>query len=221
MNTIKSLIDQSQQLEKLFNLTKTDSAHFDKLIKSKNLEDKVAIVSGSDVDIRRFVDVLFSSEGTNITLVYLTRDNEIELLPEVVKTDKRITNIKNKDVNNPIRNKPVPGYGDLNIQINNSCNQEPVENLQNQNYPAFVNEQLLFNPKHLASASSCYFTRRERQVIPLVADGFSNKEIAQKLHLSTYTVKSHVHNILVKLSLTTRVQIAKHAYQNENYKNAI
>ncbi|MEW6654876.1 MAG: LuxR C-terminal-related transcriptional regulator [Bacteroidota bacterium] len=55
-------------------------------------------------------------------------------------------------------------------------------------------------------------TKRERQVIELIADGLSNKEIAQKLHLSTYTVKSHVHNILEKLTLHSRVQIANHAH---------
>ncbi|MHB8931520.1 MAG: response regulator transcription factor, partial [Melioribacteraceae bacterium] len=61
----------------------------------------------------------------------------------------------------------------------------------------------------------------ERQVIELIAEGFTNKEIAQKLHLSTYTVKSHVHNILEKLTLHTRVQIAKHARLSDNYKSAI
>jgi DNA-binding NarL/FixJ family response regulator len=69
--------------------------------------------------------------------------------------------------------------------------------------------------------NSVRMTKRERQVIELVADGSTNKEIAQKLHLSTYTVKSHVHNILEKLSLNTRVQIAKHAHYSESYKNAI
>lgn len=57
-------------------------------------------------------------------------------------------------------------------------------------------------------------TKRERQVIVLIADGLSNKEIANKLHLSTYTVKSHVHNILEKLLLRSRVQIAKYALTN-------
>ena len=60
-------------------------------------------------------------------------------------------------------------------------------------------------------AESVRMTKRERQVIELIADGNTNKEIAQKLHLSTHTVKSHVHNILEKLSLSTRVQIARHA----------
>jgi DNA-binding NarL/FixJ family response regulator len=56
-------------------------------------------------------------------------------------------------------------------------------------------------------------TRREREIITLVADGLTNKEIAQKLILSPYTVKSHIHNILEKLSLRTRVQIASFVHE--------
>lgn len=63
-------------------------------------------------------------------------------------------------------------------------------------------------------------TKRERQVILLIADGMSNKEIANKLHLSTYTVKSHVHNILEKLLLRSRVQIAKYALTNSELMKA-
>jgi DNA-binding NarL/FixJ family response regulator len=64
-------------------------------------------------------------------------------------------------------------------------------------------------------------TKRERQVIDLVADGLTNKEIAQKLHLSTYTVKSHIHNILEKLALHTRVQIAKYAHTSRDYNDTL
>lgn len=68
---------------------------------------------------------------------------------------------------------------------------------------------------------SVRMTKRERQVVELIADGFTNKEIAHKLHLSPYTVKSHVHNILEKLALNTRVQIAKHAHLSNAYKTAV
>lgn len=68
---------------------------------------------------------------------------------------------------------------------------------------------------------SVKMTKRERQVIDLVADGFTNKEIAQKLHLSTYTIKSHIHNILEKLAMHTRVQIAKYAHTSNSYNSLI
>lgn len=67
---------------------------------------------------------------------------------------------------------------------------------------------------------SVRMTKRERQVIELIADGLPNKEIAQKLHLSTYTVKSHVHNILEKLALHTRLQIARYAHDTDAFNTA-
>ena len=53
-------------------------------------------------------------------------------------------------------------------------------------------------------------TKREREIIALIAEGLSNKEIAQRLTIATYTVKSHVHNIMEKLALHSRLQIAEH-----------
>jgi DNA-binding NarL/FixJ family response regulator len=58
-------------------------------------------------------------------------------------------------------------------------------------------------------------TIRERQVILLLGDGMSNKEIALKMHISTYTVKSHIHNIMEKLALHTRLEIANYSYTGE------
>jgi DNA-binding NarL/FixJ family response regulator len=54
-------------------------------------------------------------------------------------------------------------------------------------------------------------TGREKEVIALIVDGLSNKEIGAKLGIATFTVKSHVHNIMEKLALHTRLQIALHA----------
>jgi DNA-binding NarL/FixJ family response regulator len=64
---------------------------------------------------------------------------------------------------------------------------------------------------HAAAEESIRMTKREQQIIQLIAEGDTNKEIALKLHLSIHTIKSHVHNILEKLALNTRVQIAKYA----------
>jgi DNA-binding NarL/FixJ family response regulator len=56
-------------------------------------------------------------------------------------------------------------------------------------------------------------TTREREITALIAEGLSNQEIAERLNIATYTVKSHVHNILEKLALHTRLQIAAHAHR--------
>jgi len=62
-----------------------------------------------------------------------------------------------------------------------------------------------------AMIAAVRLTQRERQVIDLIGEGLSNKEIALRLHIATHTVKSHVHNILEKLALHTRLQIAAYA----------
>ncbi len=54
-------------------------------------------------------------------------------------------------------------------------------------------------------------TRRESEILQLVADGLSNKEIANELTITEGTVKNHVHNSLEKLHLTNRVQAAAYA----------
>lgn len=55
-------------------------------------------------------------------------------------------------------------------------------------------------------------TKREREVISLLGDGLSNNKIGERLDISTYTVKSHIHNIMEKLSLHTRLEIANYSY---------
>lgn len=60
---------------------------------------------------------------------------------------------------------------------------------------------------------SVRMTPRERDVINLIAEGLSNKEIAVKLRIATHTVKSHVRNVMEKLTLHTRLQIAAYAHR--------
>ena len=62
---------------------------------------------------------------------------------------------------------------------------------------------------------SVRMTPRERQVINLIAEGLGNKEIASQLHIATHTVKSHVRNVMEKLMLHTRLQIAAYAHREE------
>lgn len=54
-------------------------------------------------------------------------------------------------------------------------------------------------------------TRREHEVVDLIARGMSNKEIASELNIAVHTVKSHVHNTLEKLALQTRLELASFA----------
>ncbi len=55
-------------------------------------------------------------------------------------------------------------------------------------------------------------TKREQEVIGYISEGLSNKEIGQRLHIATYTIKSHVHNIMEKLALHTRLEVANYTF---------
>ncbi|MDN4616936.1 response regulator transcription factor [Paenibacillus sp. PsM32] len=56
-------------------------------------------------------------------------------------------------------------------------------------------------------------TVREREVLMLIAEGMSNKEIAEELHISIKTVKTHVSNLLMKCELEDRTQLAIYAHR--------
>lgn len=81
---------------------------------------------------------------------------------------------------------------------------------------AQIVEQSLSGPEgEKEILDSVQITQREKEVIELISDGLTNKEIAQKLYISPHTIKSHVHNILEKLTLHSRLQIAKYAHDKE------
>ncbi|AGZ38976.1 response regulator [Actinoplanes friuliensis] len=57
-------------------------------------------------------------------------------------------------------------------------------------------------------------TEREREVLALVAYGLSNDEIAERLHLSPLTVKTHINRAMSKLGVRDRAQLVVIAYQS-------
>jgi DNA-binding NarL/FixJ family response regulator len=52
-------------------------------------------------------------------------------------------------------------------------------------------------------------TRRQQQLVPLIAQGLSNKEIASHMHLSEQTVKNHVHRMLQKVGVNDRLAVVE------------
>ncbi|NBM14162.1 response regulator transcription factor [Streptomyces sp. GC420] len=57
-------------------------------------------------------------------------------------------------------------------------------------------------------------TPREAEVLGLVAEGLSNHEIAQRLHIGRATVKTHINNIFAKAGLRDRAQAVRYAYRH-------
>jgi DNA-binding NarL/FixJ family response regulator len=59
-------------------------------------------------------------------------------------------------------------------------------------------------------------TRRERDVVKLVAEGFSNREIGQQLSLSVHTVKNYLFNIFEKLGISNRSELLMYVLANSD-----
>ncbi|MER5967559.1 response regulator transcription factor [Streptomyces sp. NPDC002057] len=74
--------------------------------------------------------------------------------------------------------------------------------------PEVADALLAQDDSHGGTGRGSTLTEREREVLGLIADGRSNREIARALVLSEKTVKTHVSNILMKLDLSDRTQAA-------------
>lgn len=57
-------------------------------------------------------------------------------------------------------------------------------------------------------------TNRERQILTLIARGFTNREIANLLAISESTAENHIHHIYTKLQVSNRAQAVAYAFQN-------
>jgi DNA-binding NarL/FixJ family response regulator len=71
--------------------------------------------------------------------------------------------------------------------------------------------QIALNAPRLGKAKvreAVRLTIRERETIDLLSEGLSNKEIAKRMNIAVHTVKSHVHNVLEKLALHSRLEVA-------------
>lgn len=77
-------------------------------------------------------------------------------------------------------------------------------------FSQIMNDEIV--PDRSIIEEGVHLTTRERQIIDLLGQGMSNKDIANKLLIAIHTVKSHVHNILEKLSLRSRLEVAAYAF---------
>jgi two-component system, NarL family, response regulator LiaR len=76
-----------------------------------------------------------------------------------------------------------------------------------------ITAHLVQEVRDLGTDGLSYLSEREHEVLLLVAHGYSNANIAQRLIISERTVKSHVSNILSKLNMADRTQLAVFAWQ--------
>ena len=61
---------------------------------------------------------------------------------------------------------------------------------------------------------------REREIVGLIAQGFKNKDMAERLFISEQTVKNHLHNIFDKLGVSDRLELALYAIHHKLHEGA-
>ena len=84
---------------------------------------------------------------------------------------------------------------------------------------SFDKSQKIDNPSTLDLFSEkLHLTEREKEILPLLLEHKNNQEIADQLFLSVGTVKTHVHNIFIKLEITKRNQLFEvyNSFENEH-----
>ena len=57
-------------------------------------------------------------------------------------------------------------------------------------------------------------TAREQQILDLIAEGYTNRQISCNLTISKSTVENHIHHIFVKLGISNRAQAVAHAFRS-------
>jgi two-component system, NarL family, nitrate/nitrite response regulator NarL len=65
-----------------------------------------------------------------------------------------------------------------------------------------------------SSRERAQLSQREREIIVLIAQGYKNKEIAEKMFITEQTVKNHLHNVFDKLGVSDRLELALYAIHN-------
>ncbi len=79
-------------------------------------------------------------------------------------------------------------------------------------------------PLRSVGAEERCLTKREEEIVALVAKGYTNQEIAKKLYLSEHTVKNHLFRIFDKLNVSSRVEVAlastKDLFRTSRYNEA-
>lgn len=145
--------------------------------------------------LRRFKDL-----GIETRVIILTIHEEKEYILETMKLGAAGYMLKDSDADSLIK-------GIKNVALGGKYIQPSIEHLVRISNEHDILENEDFERIDL-------LTKREYEVLLLIAEGLNNKNIGTRLYISEKTVKNHVSNILKKLELNDRVQAAIFAYKN-------
>lgn len=134
----------------------------------------------------------------HINVLILTMHDDEEYLYHAFKsgaTGYILKNAKDDELLNAIRS-VINGGRYIHSKVSTKMVREHIESPEQE--PEIVDSYFLLS-------------NREQEVLPLVALGYGNKEIADKLFISVKTVEAHKANMMSKLGLTTRPELVQYA----------
>jgi len=152
-------------------------------------------VNGIDV-LRRLKDM-----GVNTKIIMLTIHDDKEYIFETIKIGADGYLVKDSDADTLV--KAIREVKSGRTYIQPSVAKMVAEGLNTND------EEVTSRLKKIES-----LTKREYEVLTLIAEGLNNKDIADKLFISEKTVKNHVSSIFKKLGVNDRIQAAIFAYKN-------
>ena len=152
-------------------------------------------VNGIDV-LRRLKDM-----GVNTKIIMLTIHDDKEYIFETIKIGAVGYLVKDSDADTLV--KAIREVKSGRTYIQPSVAKMVAEGLNTND------EEVTSRLKKIES-----LTKREYEVLTLIAEGLNNKDIADKLFISEKTVKNHVSSIFKKLGVNDRIQAAIFAYKN-------
>lgn len=197
---IKSLIEAIEHIEVVIEASNSDEL----LKKLEEVEPRIAIV---DISLPGLSGIeltkILSCEYPNIKVIVLSMHNTQEFVFNAIKAGAK-------------------GY--LPKTITQAEIIEAIENVNagNEYFSKDISEIILKsylkqikNPERVGGYQEQKLTARESEILKLVAEGYSNQLIADKLYISVRTVESHKNHIMQKLELTTTVDLVKYALKNK------
>lgn len=174
-------------------LCETLCKHIENVDDIEIIKDENQIISPDViiVDLKELTDDLITKYSKSKVLLLDMGNKKEDLLCNIIKYKLKGVFSHDSDLNQFIKAIRVINQGQ--IWISNNLVQ------------ALINKE--FGDEH--KIGKIKLTEKEREIIQLVCEGLSNKEIAKKVYISEQTVKAHLHKIFQKLNVKNRSQLIK------------
>lgn len=197
---IKSLIEGVEHIDVVIEASNSDEL----LAKLEEVEPQIAIVDISLPGLSGIeITKTLGSRYPNIKVIILSMHTTQEFIFNAIKAGakgylpKNITQIELVDA--------IEG-----VNAGNEYFSKKISEIILKNYLKQIK-----NPDRVDVYQEQKLTSRESEILKLVAEGYSNQLIADKLYISVRTVESHKNHIMQKLELSSTVELVKYALKNK------